>query len=71
MSPTARRAAITTLVAGGIVVLALALWKLRLVLGLAGLEELPVRGSYFVFLPLKIAESSGGNGRAFAYVPKE
>ena len=39
--------------------------------GLAGLEELPVRGSYFVFLPLKIAESSGGNGRAFAYVPKE
>jgi predicted PurR-regulated permease PerM len=31
---TARRAAVTTLVAGGIVVLALALWKLRLVVGL-------------------------------------
>ena len=34
MKETARRAAITTLVAGSIVVLALALWKLRLVLGL-------------------------------------
>jgi kynurenine formamidase len=37
---------------------------------LTRLEELPVRGSFFVFLPLKIAESSGGNGRAFAYVPR-
>jgi len=34
VSHTARRAAITTLVAGGIVVLALALWKLRLVLAM-------------------------------------
>ena len=34
MLGTARRAAVATLVAGGIIVLALALWKLRLVLGL-------------------------------------
>src|SRR2546421_577986 len=34
MFDTARRAAVATLVAGGIVVLALALWKLRLVLAL-------------------------------------
>lgn len=34
MSHTARRTAVVTLVAGGIVVLALALWKLRLVVGL-------------------------------------
>ena len=34
MRETARRAAVVTLVAGSIVVLALALWKLRLVLGL-------------------------------------
>jgi predicted PurR-regulated permease PerM len=34
MVDTARRAAVVTLVAGGIVVVALALWKLRLVLGL-------------------------------------
>ena len=37
--------------------------------GLAQLEQLPIRGSYFVFMPLKIAESSGGSGRALAYVP--
>jgi predicted PurR-regulated permease PerM len=34
MTATARRAAIATLVAGGLIVLALALWKLRLVLAL-------------------------------------
>ncbi len=34
MSATARRAAVSTLVAGGLIVLALALWKLRLVLAL-------------------------------------
>src|SRR3954471_15124246 len=34
MPEPARRAAVITLVAGGIVVVALALWKLRLVLGL-------------------------------------
>jgi kynurenine formamidase len=39
--------------------------------GLTRLVKLPTRGSYFVFLPLKIAESSGGSGRAFAYVPGE
>ena len=35
---------------------------------LTNLERLPVRGSFFVFLPIKIASSSGGPGRAFAYV---
>jgi isatin hydrolase len=39
--------------------------------GLARLDELPVRGSLFVFMPLKIAESSGGGGRALAYVPRD
>jgi predicted PurR-regulated permease PerM len=34
MTATARRAAVSTLVAGGLIVLALALWKLRLVLAL-------------------------------------
>ena len=37
---------------------------------LAHLHDLPVRGSFFVFLPVKVAESSGGSGRALAYVPK-
>jgi kynurenine formamidase len=37
---------------------------------LANLSLLPVRGSYFVFLPLRIARSSGAPGRAFAYVPR-
>lgn len=35
---------------------------------LARLEDLPARGSYFVFAPVKIARSSGGPGRAFALV---
>ena len=30
----------------------------------------PVHGSYFVFMPLKIARCSGGPGRALAYVPR-
>ncbi len=34
MIETARRTAVVTLVAGGIVVIAIALWKLRLVLAL-------------------------------------
>jgi isatin hydrolase len=38
--------------------------------GLGQLGNLPVRGAYFVFMPLKIAESSGGSGRALAYVPR-
>lgn len=33
---------------------------------LTGLEALPPRGAFFVFLPLKIAGSSGGPGRAIA-----
>jgi kynurenine formamidase len=33
---------------------------------LTGLEALPARGAFFVFLPLKIAGSSGGPGRAIA-----
>jgi len=36
---------------------------------LSRLGELPLRGSFFVFLPLKVAESSGASGRALAYVP--
>jgi kynurenine formamidase len=35
---------------------------------LANLGELPPLGSYFVFLPIKIARSSGGPGRAIALV---
>jgi kynurenine formamidase len=37
---------------------------------LANLGELPPRGAYFLFMPLKIANSSGGNGRAAALVPR-
>jgi kynurenine formamidase len=37
--------------------------------GLAHLAELPVAGSFFMFLPLKIARSSGAPGRAVAWVP--
>ena len=33
---------------------------------LCNLDKLPVRGAYFIFLPLKIAHSSGGPGRAVA-----
>jgi isatin hydrolase len=36
---------------------------------LAGLDALPARGAFFVFLPLKIAGSSGGPGRAIAVLP--
>ncbi|MBA2514728.1 MAG: cyclase family protein [Solirubrobacterales bacterium] len=39
---------------------------LRYVEHLAGLAELPTRGAMFMFLPLKIAHSSGGPGRAVA-----
>jgi kynurenine formamidase len=37
---------------------------------LTNLGELPVRGAYFIFMPVKIAESSGGPGRAMALVPE-
>ena len=36
---------------------------------LTNLGELPTRGAFFVFLPVKIARSSGGPGRAMALVP--
>ncbi|QYJ16021.1 Kynurenine formamidase [Rubrobacter xylanophilus DSM 9941] len=36
---------------------------------LTNLGELPARGAFFVFLPLKIAGSSGGPGRAIAFLP--
>jgi kynurenine formamidase len=36
--------------------------------GLANLGALPPRDAWFVFVPVKIAHSSGGPGRAFAYV---
>jgi kynurenine formamidase len=34
------------------------------------LGELPVRGAYFIFMPVKIAGSSGGPGRAIALLPE-
>lgn len=37
---------------------------------LCGLEKLPIRGATFIFLPLKIENSSGGPGRAIAILPK-
>ena len=37
---------------------------------LTNLGELPVRGAYFVFLPVKISNSSGGPGRAMALLPE-
>ncbi len=36
---------------------------------LTKLDQIPARSAYFVFLPVKIAHSSGGPGRAFAYMP--
>jgi kynurenine formamidase len=36
---------------------------------LTRLAELPVRGGYFMFMPVKVAKSSGGSGRAMAFVP--
>ncbi|WP_214110109.1 hypothetical protein [Acrocarpospora catenulata] len=37
---------------------------------LANLRELPPQGALFVFLPVKVARSSGGPGRAIALVPR-
>lgn len=42
---------------------------LRYVEILTNLGELPTRGAFFVFLPLKIGGSSGGPGRAVAFLP--
>lgn len=36
---------------------------------LANLAALPPRGAYFVFLPLKVVDASGGPGRAVAFLP--
>jgi kynurenine formamidase len=36
---------------------------------LANLGELPPRGATFVFLPVKVARSAGGPGRAIAFLP--
>ena len=36
---------------------------------LANLQRLPPRGAFFVFLPIKVAGSTGGPGRAIALVP--
>ena len=38
--------------------------------GLCGLKALPSRGAYFVFLPLKIVDSTGCPGRAIALLPE-
>jgi kynurenine formamidase len=38
---------------------------------LTNLQALPVRGAMFVFLPLKVAASSGGPGRAVALLAEE
>ena len=38
---------------------------------LTNLDRLPPRGSYFIFLPLKVRRSSGCSGRAMAWVPAE
>ncbi|MGI8415082.1 MAG: cyclase family protein [Nakamurella sp.] len=36
---------------------------------LGHLDQLPVRGAFFCFAPLKIARGTGAPGRAFAWVP--
>jgi kynurenine formamidase len=38
---------------------------------LTNLGGLPVRGAYFIFMPLKIADSSGGPGRAMALLQED
>jgi isatin hydrolase len=37
---------------------------------LTNLDELPIRGAYFIFMPIKISGSSGGPGRAMALLPE-
>lgn len=36
---------------------------------LTGLQHLPPRGAYFMFLPVKVAGATGGPGRAIAILP--
>ncbi len=42
---------------------------LRYIELLTNLDQLPERGAYFMFLPIKIRDSSGGPGRAIAFLP--
>ena len=42
---------------------------LGVVEGLAHLDTLPLRGAYFLFLPIKLGQGSGGPGRAVAFLP--
>jgi kynurenine formamidase len=37
---------------------------------LTGLDRLPPRGSWFLFLPLKLVDGTGGPGRAIAVLPR-
>lgn len=37
---------------------------------LANLAELPARGAYFLFLPIKVRGGTGGPGRAIAFLPR-
>ena len=37
---------------------------------LVNLEILPTRGTFFLFLPIKIEGGSGAPGRAIAFIPK-
>lgn len=38
---------------------------------LAGLDQLPVRGAWFMFAPMRLARGTGAPGRAMAYLPVE
>lgn len=44
--------------------------ELRYIELLTNLGQLPARGAYFMFLPIKIEDSSGGPGRAIALLPE-
>ena len=44
--------------------------ELRYIELLTNLDQLPKRGAHFVFLPIKIEDSSGGPGRAIALLPE-
>ena len=37
--------------------------------GLAGLRRLPPRGAFFLFLPIRLVNGTGGPGRALAVLP--
>ena len=42
--------------------------RMRYIESLTHLGQLPTRGAYFIFMPIKLANSSGGPGRALAFV---